>query len=144
MGRNVFSYLVGSHLDNIPMKFELRWQVQEELALKQIIYDFLFLALAPFCSQERNRFSYFGRGYTKQHSYVVSINRPRVKEELTFNFFSIFISGGHLVYRSGTILAILVGSHQGNSYLFSDLMVKCWQTKKNFYPTMSAVAAAGF
>ena len=25
-----------------------------------------------------------------------------------------FSSGGHLVYRSGTILAILVGSHLGN------------------------------
>ena len=29
--------------------------------------------------------------------------------------FSIFSSGGHLVYRSGTILAILVGSHLGNN-----------------------------
>ena len=28
--------------------------------------------------------------------------------------FSIFSSGGHLVYRSETILAILVGSHLGN------------------------------
>ena len=28
--------------------------------------------------------------------------------------FSIFSSGGYLVYRSGTILAILVGSHLGN------------------------------
>ena len=28
--------------------------------------------------------------------------------------FSIFSSGGHLVYRSGTILAILVESHLGN------------------------------
>ena len=27
---------------------------------------------------------------------------------------------------------------------FSDQMVKCWNSKKNFYPTMSAVAAAGF
>ena len=29
--------------------------------------------------------------------------------------FSIFSSGGHLVYWSGTILAILVLSHLGNS-----------------------------
>ena len=29
-------------------------------------------------------------------------------------FFSIFSSGGHLVYPSGTILAILVGSCLGN------------------------------
>ena len=28
--------------------------------------------------------------------------------------FSIFSSGSHLVYRSGTILAILIGSHLGN------------------------------
>ena len=31
-----------------------------------------------------------------------------------FKYFSIFSSGGHLVYRSGTILSILVGSHLGN------------------------------
>ena len=31
-----------------------------------------------------------------------------------FKDFSIFSSGGHLVYRSGRILAILVGSHLGN------------------------------
>ena len=29
-------------------------------------------------------------------------------------------------------------------YLFSDLMVKCCQYKKNFYQTLSAVAVAGF
>ena len=28
--------------------------------------------------------------------------------------------------------------------LFSYLMVNFWQSKKNFYPSMSAVAAAGF
>ena len=28
--------------------------------------------------------------------------------------FSIFCYGGHLVYRSGIILAIVVGSHLGN------------------------------
>ena len=31
-----------------------------------------------------------------------------------FKDFSIFSSGGHLVYRSGTISAILVGSRLGN------------------------------
>ena len=31
-----------------------------------------------------------------------------------FKDFSIFSSGGHLVYRSKKILAILVGSHLGN------------------------------
>ena len=30
------------------------------------------------------------------------------------DFFFIFSFGGHLVYHSGTILAILVGSHLGN------------------------------
>ena len=33
---------------------------------------------------------------------------------MTFKDFSIFSSGGHLVYGSGTISAILVGSHLGN------------------------------
>ena len=33
---------------------------------------------------------------------------------MTFKDFSIFSSGGHLVYQSETILAILVGSHLGN------------------------------
>ena len=33
---------------------------------------------------------------------------------MTYKDFSIFSSGGHLAYRSGTILAILVGSHLGN------------------------------
>ena len=31
-----------------------------------------------------------------------------------FFFFAIFSSGGHLVYRSRTILAIVVGSHLDN------------------------------
>ena len=34
--------------------------------------------------------------------------------ELTFKDFSILSSGDRLVYRSGTNLAILVGSHLGN------------------------------
>ena len=33
-GGTFLAILVGSHLDNIPMKFELRWQVQEELAFE--------------------------------------------------------------------------------------------------------------
>ena len=33
---------------------------------------------------------------------------------MTFIDFSIYSSGSHLVYRDGTILAILVGSHLGN------------------------------
>ena len=33
---------------------------------------------------------------------------------MTFKDFSFFSSGGHLVYRSGTTLAVLVGSPLGN------------------------------
>ena len=33
---------------------------------------------------------------------------------MTFKDFSIFSSGGHLLYLSETILSILVGSHLGN------------------------------
>ena len=33
---------------------------------------------------------------------------------MTFKDFSIFSSGGHLVYPIGTVLAIMVGSHLGN------------------------------
>ena len=44
---------------------------------------------------------------------TVHTNGIRKKEELMFKDFSIFSSGGHLVYRSGTILAILEGSHLG-------------------------------
>ena len=38
----------------------------------------------------------------------------RVKEELLFKDFSIFSTGCNLVYRSTTILAILLGSHLSN------------------------------
>ena len=41
------------------------------------------------------------------------------KEEIAFKenysrFFSILSSGGHLVYQSGTFLAILIGSYLAN------------------------------
>ena len=43
----ILAILVGIHLGNIPMKFESHWpRVQEELAFKQIIHNFLLLALA--------------------------------------------------------------------------------------------------
>ena len=32
-----------------------------------------------------------------------------------FKYFSIFSSGGHLVYQRGTVLAILLGSHRGKN-----------------------------
>ena len=37
-----------------------------------------------------------------------------VPMELAFKYFSIFSSGSHLVYRSETILAILIGSYLGS------------------------------
>ena len=37
-----------------------------------------------------------------------------VKEELAFKDFSIFSSGGHFVYQSKKILAVLLGSQLGN------------------------------
>ena len=39
------------------------------------------------------------------------MNRPTGKGGWRLDFFFIFSSGGHVVYRSGTILPILVGSH---------------------------------
>ena len=33
---------------------------------------------------------------------------------LAFKFFSIFSFDGHIVYSSGTIFAIFIGSHLGN------------------------------
>ena len=53
--RIFLAILVGSHLGNIPMKFELHW-VQEELALKQIIHNFLFLALVAILFIEAKPF----------------------------------------------------------------------------------------
>ena len=44
----ILAILVGSHLSNIPMKFESHWPKGSGGVsfLKQIIHDFLFLALA--------------------------------------------------------------------------------------------------
>ena len=36
---------------------------------------------------------------------------------MAFKGFSIFISGGHFVYRSGTISAILIKGHSYNIYV---------------------------
>ena len=40
---------------------------------------------------------------------------------MAFKDFSICSSGGHLVYRSGTIYAIIVGRHLGNIPVKSEL-----------------------
>ena len=59
------------------MKFEshIGQRVQEELAFKQIIHDFLFLALVAIFFTSAKPFSIFGRGSPKQHS--CEYNRPR-------------------------------------------------------------------
>ena len=52
--RTILAILVGSHRGNIPIKFESHSErVQEELAFKQIIHDFLFLALAAIFSSKQ-------------------------------------------------------------------------------------------
>ena len=69
----ILAILVGSNLGNNPMKFKSHWPKGSGGVsfFKQIIHDFLFLALAAICSSEQNRFSYFGRGSSKQYSYEV-------------------------------------------------------------------------
>ena len=67
---------------------------------------FLFLALVPFCSVERDDFSNFGRESTQEHfceNILKSSHLPRRRCHL--KVFSIFSSGGQLVQLSGTILA---------------------------------------
>ena len=63
--------LVGSQLGNIPMKFESYWLKGSEgdsILSKLLTFSYFWL-LRPFCSLERNRFCYFGRGSPKQHTY---------------------------------------------------------------------------
>ena len=69
----ILAILVGSHLGNIPMKFESHWPKGSGGVsfLSKLFTIFYFYLWWPFCSSERNRFSYFGRGSAKQHSYEV-------------------------------------------------------------------------
>ena len=76
---------------------------------------FYFWLWWPFCSAERNHFSNFGRGSSKEHLCKIilkSAHRPR--RRYRSKGFSIFSSDGHFVQRSKTILVILVKGHQGN------------------------------
>ena len=60
---------------------------------------------------EQTNFSNFGKGSFKEHFYEIIfklVHWPRRRYHL--KVFSIFSSGSHLVYQSGTILSILVGS----------------------------------
>ena len=69
----ILAILVESHLGNIPMKFESHWPNGSGGVsfLSKLFMIFYFQLWRPFCSSERNRFSYFGRGSSKQHSYEV-------------------------------------------------------------------------
>ena len=79
---------------------------------------FYFQLWRPFYSSKRNRFSYFGRGSPEQHSYEVRLKSAQgYRRSWRLIFFSIFSSGGHLVYQSETFLAILVGNNLGNMHV---------------------------
>ena len=53
----ILAILVGSHLDNIPMKFESHWpKGSGGLAFMEIIHDFLFLAVAAILFIEAKLF----------------------------------------------------------------------------------------
>ena len=69
----ILAILVGSHLGNIPMKFESHCPKGSGGVsfLSKLFTNFYFKLWRPFCSLERNRFSYFGRGSSKQHSNEV-------------------------------------------------------------------------
>ena len=69
----ILAILVGSHLGNIPMKFESHWPKGSGGVsfLSKLFTISYFKLWRPFCSLERNRLSYFGRGSSKQHSYEV-------------------------------------------------------------------------
>ena len=58
-----------------------------------------------------------------------------VQEKKSFKGFSIFSSGGHLVQRSGTVLAILIEGHPRNlpvNYFKIDALVKDEKSFKDF------------
>ena len=69
----ILATLVGSHLGNISMKFESHWPKGSGGVsfLSKLFTIFYFKLRWPFCSLERNHFSYFGRGSPKQYSYEV-------------------------------------------------------------------------
>ena len=55
--RIFLAILVGSHLGNIPVKFESHWPMGSGgVSLKQIIHKFLFLALAAILFIEAKPF----------------------------------------------------------------------------------------
>ena len=64
---------------------------------------------------ERNHFSNFGSGSSKEHfCEIISKSAHWPWRRCCFMGFSIFSSGGHFVQQSETILAILVEGHPQN------------------------------
>ena len=68
-----------------------------------------------FVSAERNYFSNFSRGSSKEHFCEIILKSAHWPwRRCRFKSFSIFSSGGHFVQQSRTILAILVKGHPNN------------------------------
>ena len=69
----ILAILVGSHLGNIPMKFESHWpKGSGGVSFYGNYSSFsIFSSGGHFVSSERNRFSSFGRRSPKQHFYEV-------------------------------------------------------------------------
>ena len=66
-------------------------------------------------SAERNHFSNFSRGSSKEHFCEIILQSAHWPgRRCRLKGFSIFSFVGHFVQRSGTILAILVESHPRN------------------------------
>ena len=62
------------------------------------------LSSGRHCAVEQNDLSNFSRGPPNEESYLsLVVIRPVVTEKMSFDLFSIFRSGGHLVQRSRTI-----------------------------------------
>ena len=72
----ILAILVGSHLGKIPMKFESHWpKGSVGVSFFQTNYSrfSIFSSGDHFAHRSENRFSQFGRGSPKQHSYEVKM-----------------------------------------------------------------------
>ena len=86
-------------------------RVKEQIAVKAIFLRFsIFSSRGHFDDRSGTVLEYFSRESPRQHSHEVSMKSPWGIGVI----FYVFSSIGHLVYRSRTILAILVGSHLRN------------------------------
>ena len=114
MERNGFwAILAHSHLRNIPVK--LFQNLSTDLAEEVVKSLFLFIALAAILFNVAELFEQFWKRIT-QETFLYNYFKIHllVQEEKSFEGFSIFSSGGHLVQRSGTVWAILVEGHPRN------------------------------